>query len=622
MAIQTKIERYCDKFINNNYDKRDREKDISIRFEWFVNSMHSWHYSSQSYNAKPHIGREISLGTAQGGDAFFILVNNQLFSMRENIDTIIEAIKKSNEVKVIFHLIQIKKSNKAKLGDFKKFVDIPLKIFTNAGIAENQSILVELKNFIQSIVTNDDLKNITHEFELFFYTEKNENDIESLRKEWNTEIDFIRNAYAEYTDIKIHIRGSDFINNTYEQFISNDLKLFVNKQNLKSINNNEYLIGFLTAEELLNCIAPTQGNTNNRVLYPDVFKNNIRLYLGATPINANIEKTLQEEPEKFHLYNNGLTITTKRIDAGNVNHFQITPVNIVNGCQTANSVYNVFKMKSERENAIKIPVKIIIAQDDEYEKITIRTNSQNGLSEQDLVSITNIQKELEELFQKTTIQGYTYFYKRQNSIDTVQIDFSDFVITINDILRANFSCLMLSPHKVLGYFDTTTSKYIDNIFEERFLKIYHILTILLKVVENELEENHKIHYRLRYHIAYLLYKICNREIQIDIIENYFRKKKTIDDLSNDEINQQEIIVNTVYNNVYSAIKDKITFAAIIKYIIETLNIEYSELVNIKNKDEEKILYKTVDSSQMGAKVFNDIYIKFAKSIDDFYLKEK
>ena len=32
MAIQTKIDRYYEKFINNNFDKRDRKKDDSLKF--------------------------------------------------------------------------------------------------------------------------------------------------------------------------------------------------------------------------------------------------------------------------------------------------------------------------------------------------------------------------------------------------------------------------------------------------------------------------------------------------------------------------------------------------------------------------------------------------------------
>lgn len=617
MAIQTKIEKYCNKFISNNFDKRDRRKDDSLKFEWFVNSMHCWHYSSQSYNSKPLIGKEISIGTAQGGDAFFITVDNKLFNLKDNIEEVLNGLRNSKkETKITFHLIQTKKSTKAKIGDFKKFVEIPLKIFTNSGIEDNQPILLELKKFIQEIIGDEELKNIKHEFNLFFYTEKNENDVEKLRNDWNPDIDFIKKAYSEYTNIGIYIRGSAFLNNTYEKFISNDLKLYANKMNLKAVTNNEYLIGFITAEELLDCIAPASDKSLERVLYPDVFKNNIRLYLGSTPINKNIEKTLIEEPQKFHLYNNGLTITTKSINSGNINNYEISPVNIVNGCQTANSIYNIFKIKSDQEKEVRIPVKIIIAQDEEYEKITIRTNSQNGLSEQDLVSITNIQKELEEEFYNTNIQNYRYLYKRQNSAEIHIADEIDFIITINDILRASFSCLMLIPHKVSGYFDTTTGKYIDNIFEERFLKLYQTTTITLKLIEEELEHSNPTLLRLKYHIAYLLYKLCNKDVQINIIETYFRKKNAVEGLSDEEILEQNKIIDSIYSNLLWVIKDKEIFKKSMNYIIEVLKTNYPALTTIDTKDKEKILYKTVDSTQRGEKVFGDFNDKFPKTIKE------
>jgi len=173
MQIKTKLEKYCDKFVNNNFDKRERKKDDSLKFEWFVNSMHAWHYSSQSYNSKSKIGKEISLGTSLGGDSFFIIINNQLFSLKDNLEEIIDLLKgKTEKIKVVFHIIQIKKSNKADLGDFKKFVEIPLKIFQGIGIDNTQPILVKLQSFIQKIIANEELKNIAHEFNLFFYTEK------------------------------------------------------------------------------------------------------------------------------------------------------------------------------------------------------------------------------------------------------------------------------------------------------------------------------------------------------------------------------------------------------------------------------------------------------------------
>jgi hypothetical protein len=241
----------------------------------------------------------------------------------------------------------------------------------------------------------------------------------------------------------------------------------------------------LTAKELLDSIAPKINDT--RSLYPDVFKNNIRLYLGRNDINTKIEKTLIETPDKFHLYNNGITITTKEIKFLNSKSYTVSPVNIVNGCQTANSIYNVSKINTFKEDYVKIPVRIIVADDQEYQNITIRTNTQNGLEAKDLISITNIQKELQELFSNNKIANKSFYYKRQKScVEVGNMPDVDYIVHIDDILRAVFSTLMLIPNKVSGYFDVITLKYVDKIFDERFVKLYYILTVLLKFIETEI----------------------------------------------------------------------------------------------------------------------------------------
>jgi len=608
--MKPKIERYTEKFINTNYDKKDRKKCNSLRFEWFVNSMHCWKYSSQSYNSKSKIGQEISLGKAQGGDAFFLLANNKIFTLNDDIDIVKKTISESDN-NVEFHLIQSKKSHKADLGDFKKFVEIPIKVIRNIGIGEEQKELNKLKYFFNEIIKDNDELEVS--FNLSFYTEKNENDIKKLENDWKHELEYTENQYEEYGNVKIELLGSKNLNDLYEQFNSNEYKLFINKNNVM-LDNNSFLIGCLTAKELLDAIAPQKES--KRILYPDVFKNNLRLYLGETPVNKNIEKTLIEEPKKFHLYNNGLTITTKEIETKKLNNYSISPVNIVNGCQTANSVYNIFKDVSGNEDEVKIPVKIIIANDEEYEKITIRTNSQNGISEKDLISIKNIQKDLEEDFKETIFQNKKFFYKRQNSEDKKSNE-ADFVITINDILRASFSSLFLMPHKVLGYFDITTNKYIDILFEERFIKLYKVVTILLKIIDEYIEESHIELYRLKYHILYLFYKYINEEDDIAEIETYFVKQKIKYNFEEDiEISRLEQSSDNIMAKLYKYGQEKDIFIRIIEYIVITLKENYPQLLNLDTKIKERILYKTVDEKQRGEKIFRNFKTIFNKNIGD------
>ena len=94
--MKTKIERYTDNFIDNNFDKRERRKEDYLKFEWFANSLHCWEYSSQSYNSKQKIGKEISLGSAQGGDAFFLLIANKIYSLEDNMQEIKDAISNND----------------------------------------------------------------------------------------------------------------------------------------------------------------------------------------------------------------------------------------------------------------------------------------------------------------------------------------------------------------------------------------------------------------------------------------------------------------------------------------------------------------------------------------------
>ncbi|QQS36225.1 MAG: AIPR family protein [Ignavibacteriales bacterium] len=618
--IKTKIERYCEKFISENYDKKDRRKADDKKFEWFINSMHCWQVSSQSYNSKNRIGKDISLGSAQGGDAFFVLLKGQIYSLNDNIDDIItELEKEQTQVDITFHYIQTKNSLKADLGDFKKFSAIPLMILKKSKIDDSKKELKLLELFINKILERK-FKNVVYKFELFFYTNKNDNEINVLKKNWKDEIEYISNDYKEYVDVSIELRGSDFINNLFERFISNEFILYVSKQNVKQVTSKDKthcLIGYISAKELLDCIAPIHTNTNQRVLLPDVFNNNIRLYLGETDVNQNIERTLIEEPELFHLYNNGITITTKDVNTSTIDLYSITPVNIVNGCQTANSVFKVLSaLDNSIESKVLIPVKIVkLHSDDENKLITIRSNSQNGISEKDLISITNIQIDLEQLFKRHKIHSHTFFYKRQNSYADSNIAGYDFIINVSDILRALFSTLMLMPHKVTSYFDRTTQRFIDTIFEERFLNLYHIITVLYKLVEDYLEENHPEIQRLKFHITFIVYRLINKSADINLLDKYLRDNKSnIDTIKEEESKKQNEVARTITSNLFNLLKSDSGFEDCLKYIIEILNSNYPEYLDLSTKEKERVLYLSV------ANKFSNFDSVFIKSSKDFVKK--
>lgn len=618
------IDKNIEKFINENFDKKDRNKDASKHFEWFVNSMHICFYSSIFLNSDSKIGKKIGLGSSEGGDAFFISINNfqKIYSLNDDVDEVISYIKDSkNEVKSItFHFIQAKKVESIGWNQVLHLFEIPYKIWNADAFDESQPLLIKVQEFIDSITDESDeiLKKITHRIEIIFYTIKDAENIDKLKKDWEININNKIGQLKRWFDqgnIIFDVRGYDFLNSVYQKVNSNEYELNVSKNNIKEIGD-DYLIGYITAKELLDCIAPIIAE--KRTLYTDVFKNNIRLYLGnETSVNRGIEKTLKEESHKFHYYNNGLTITTLSINKDNSKNYSIKPVNIVNGCQTANSIYNVASSTPSLPiEDIKIPVRIIQTESEEdYNNITIRTNNQNGVDIQDLISITEIQKELESKFGKLTLFDKQFLYKRQKTQeDSFDVDF---IVQIDDILRASFSTIMLIPNKVSGYFDKTTAKYIEYIFDEILIDIYIRATILLKFIEGKIEDDNLEFARLKYHILYLMYKFLNKGIEIGKLEEFIRNKVSDQD-DIDIISVEKVSKTILYNLNKILYNDATKFDNLFSFIIKKITDNYSQFLDLSTKTKEKILYKPVEKlyRTRTTPVFENFEQVFTENIDD------
>ncbi|MDI9313020.1 MAG: AIPR family protein [Limnohabitans sp.] len=120
-----------------------------------------------------------------------------------------------------------------------------------------------------------------------------------------------------------------------------------------------------------------------------LFEKNIREYLGGTSgINKGIINTLKDKNERsrFFYYNNGITIICDdaKADASKV---EIENPQIVNGCQTVNSISEVLKNDTNRNENYKdvfVIVKILVLseKDDKFYKDIVKyANSQNSINE-------------------------------------------------------------------------------------------------------------------------------------------------------------------------------------------------------------------------------------------------
>lgn len=136
-----------------------------------------------------------------------------------------------------------------------------------------------------------------------------------------------------------------------------------------------------------------------------LYEKNVRKYLGGGRIvNKGISQTLKSSPEKFGLFNNGITIVAEDVTNNN-GQFTIVEPYVVNGCQTTKTIWQVLvekldtgasQLSSETQHwkdrlakgivIVKI-VKVGSQNEVELTNITRFTNSQNSVSRQDFIAL-------------------------------------------------------------------------------------------------------------------------------------------------------------------------------------------------------------------------------------------
>ena len=150
-----------------------------------------------------------------------------------------------------------------------------------------------------------------------------------------------------------------------------------------------------------------------------VLFDNVRGFVQRSKYNEAIAKSLKEEPHKFFMYNNGMTIVSKNIRAEEVNgrkkvRISIDDFQVLNGGQTLRTLHN-FNAQDEINitdylSKSEILVRIFNAYDSEsVNKIAEYTNSQNSISNIDLKSLSTLQIQIEQLLDEHDI-----IYSRKN----------------------------------------------------------------------------------------------------------------------------------------------------------------------------------------------------------------
>lgn len=170
-------------------------------------------------------------------------------------------------------------------------------------------------------------------------------------------------------------------------------------------SGSDLLVGSTRLVDLykfLVCYRDTTGDLDG------IYEKNVRRFLGGRgKVNKGMQSTLGDVPERFGLYNNGITIVASNWAKHHDGEVELLEPYIVNGCQTSRTIWEVFhrrynaggtgvnpELEAWKERAgegtvVTKIVKVGDAGEQLLQAITRYTNSQNAVREKDFIALSS-----------------------------------------------------------------------------------------------------------------------------------------------------------------------------------------------------------------------------------------
>lgn len=417
-------------------------------FEIFVNYTVLKSYQPNSYSYASELFEEICVGGQNdtGIDGIAIRVNDSFVSTKKDIDDIIE---KDNRINIEFLFIQSKYTKKLDSAEFGKYMDgIVDFLRENQNEPHNSKIAewIELKNYLCSedvLIYWDNSPNIKIHYTYIGDWNDNEHIIAKYNsaKESIESIGLYNNVSIRYLDSYGLKKTCDDVDNRFKEVITVVDSLELNE----ALYVDSSKILFCKASEFLKLLL-----TEDNELRITLFNDNVRDYQGFTEINNEIFETIKQTPDYFSIMNNGITVVCKSTIAAN-RKISIENPQIVNGCQTCNTIYRAYKNGIDIDN-ITLIIKLIATTNSSLINSVVKgTNRQNVVYDEAFEITRDFHKDLEEFInvkQLNAIDAEKIYYERRsnqyNSNPNIKVyQKANFKVLIQSVVSVMLQC----PHE-------------------------------------------------------------------------------------------------------------------------------------------------------------------------------
>jgi hypothetical protein len=172
-----------------------------------------------------------------------------------------------------------------------------------------------------------------------------------------------------------------------------------------------------------------------------LLEQNVRTFLQFRGgVNKGIRNTIQNEPDMFFAYNNGLTVTAESVDFADNMMQSITNMQIVNGGQTTASLFMSKRLDKEKKidlSKVHIQVKLSVINPDKVDEVVPQisrcANTQNKVNAADFFSNHPFHRRIEDFSRRilapsvdgSLVETHWYYERARGQYANQQAKMSD-----------------------------------------------------------------------------------------------------------------------------------------------------------------------------------------------------
>ena len=286
--------------------------------------------------------------------------------------------------------------------------------------------------------------------------------------------------------------------------LNHTITLEQSKYLMTDLSNTKVLVAAVPLKECIKMPGIKDGT---------LFQKNVRQSLGINnTVNKKIKKTLSD-PAKcrdFFFFHNGITAICNRMEELGGGQFKFYGLNVVNGCQSLNTIISCSETVKKRDDAYVLIRFYEIPQRDRADSISINTNTQSAVKARDLRSNNKQVLKLKKAYEQKYSNGF--FATKRGEVVPADKD-KKYAVELSQLGKQAMAWYMQRPN--LSYGETKIfDKYFSTLFKVEYkpedvyaLKYWYDKIMAAWTPENPLGLNEIILTMKAYAPYHLLYAV-------------------------------------------------------------------------------------------------------------------